>query len=120
MAAKPEVADLVGWLKLQTDPDEATTAVLQECLDTAIEDVESRITLPEFWPADSEDPLTDANYPQRVRMAELLLASRLNKRASSPEGVAGLSDLGAVVRILGTDPDIERLLARFLSLDGFA
>ena len=34
---------------------------------------------------------------------------RLYKRLGSPEGVAGWSDLG-VVRILGSDPDIARLL----------
>lgn len=112
MATKPEVADLIGWMKLQTDPDSATLAVLTECLDTAVEDVESRINLP--------DGTTDSDYPQKVRTAILMLATRLQKRASSPEGVAGMSDLGVVVRILGSDPDIERLLARYLKLDGFA
>jgi len=50
-----------------------------------------------------------------VQQAVLLLASRLYKRRSSPEGVAGWEDLGAV-RILGRDPDIERLLEQYLDI----
>jgi hypothetical protein len=44
-----------------------------------------------------------------VQEAIVLLASRLYKRRQSPEGVAGWGDLG-VIRVLASDPDIERLL----------
>jgi hypothetical protein len=108
---KPAVEDLVAWLKLQTEPDEASTLVYEECLATAVDEIESRCKVP----ADA----TDLDYPQRLRTAELLLAARLAKRSTSPEGVAGLSDIGAVVRILSRDPDIESLVRRFLKLDGF-
>ena len=45
-----------------------------------------------------------------VQEGVLLLASRLYKRRQSPEGVAGWADLG-MIRIISTDPDIERLWA---------
>jgi hypothetical protein len=44
-----------------------------------------------------------------TQYAIILSTIRLYKRLGSPEGVAGWSDLG-VVRILGSDPDIARLL----------
>lgn len=110
--AKPTVSDLIGWLKLNTPPDEDTMAVYGECFDAAIDDIESRINLP--------TGTTDDDYPQRVRTAVLMMAARLAKRSTSPEGVAGMSDLGVAIRILSNDPDIERLVRRFLKLDGFA
>ncbi len=112
MATKPNTDDLIGWLKLQSPPDPDTLAVYDECVAGAIEDIESRINLPEGT--------TDDNYPRKVRVAVLMDAARLAKRSTSPEGVAGLSDIGAVVRVLGKDPDIERLIVRYLKLDGFA
>jgi hypothetical protein len=111
-AAKPTTEDLVAWLKLQSPPSDEAMAVYEECVTVAVEDIESRINLP--------DGTTDEDYPPKIRLAIILLASRLAKRSTSPEGVAGMSDLGAVVRILGTDPDIERLIRRHLKLDGFA
>jgi hypothetical protein len=68
------------------------------------------------WVVDRVYPQPDASHGGRhpeVTEAILLLAHRLYKRLQSPEGVAGWGDLG-VVRILGTDPDIERLLERHL------
>lgn len=112
MADKPTVDDLVGWLNLQSAPNDQTMAVYGECFDAALDDIESRINLPAGT--------TDADYPQRVRAAVLLMASRLAKRSTSPEGVAGMSELGIAIRILSNDPDIERLIRRFLKLDGFA
>ncbi len=110
--SKPTTDDLIGWLKLQTPPSAEDQAVYDEVMNLAIDDIESRVNLPAGT--------TDADYPQRLRTAIIMLAARTAKRSTSPEGVAGMSDLGAVVRILGTDPDIERLVGRFLKLDGFA
>lgn len=109
---KPTVEDLIGWLKLNASPSDETLAVYSECFDAALDDIESRINLPVGTTAN--------NYPQRVRTAVLMMAARLAKRSTSPEGVAGMSDLGVAIRILSNDPDIERLIRRFLKLDGFA
>lgn len=120
MATKPIIDDLIGWLKLQSTPSDESLAVYQECFDAAVDDIESRIDNVFVLAQGAGDLTDDGNYPQKVRTAELLLASRLAKRQTSPEGVAGMSDMGVVVRILGTDPDIERLIRRFLKMDGFA
>lgn len=47
--------------------------------------------------------------------AIILIASRLYKRRNSPEGVAGWGDLG-VIRIVASDPDINRLLEHKLDM----
>ena len=48
--------------------------------------------------------------------AVLLVASRLYKRRQSPEGAAGFSGEGFVVRILSTDPDVRALMERLQDL----
>jgi hypothetical protein len=50
--------------------------------------------------------------PTAIRQATIMLASRIYKRADSPLGVAGFSDLGAV-RVSNIDPDINRLIMPF-------
>lgn len=107
---RPTVDDLVGWLNLQTDPSDEASAVYIEAMDVALDVIESRVNLP--------DGTTDDDYPQRLRTAVLLTAARLAKRSTSPEGVAGFGDFG-VVRIMQVDPDVERLISRYLKLDGF-
>jgi hypothetical protein len=118
--SKPTVDDLVGWLKLQSEPDAVTMDVYSECMDAAILAVEDRIDNAFVVALGWGDLTDDANYPQKVRTAELMLGARLAKRSSSPEGVAGMSDLGIAVRILNSDPDIEMLIRRVLKVDGFA
>lgn len=119
--ARPaDAGELVGFLNLQTTPSPAALAVYQEALDDALEDIESRVDAI-FVEAEgfSLDP-DENNYPGRLRMAVLLEAARLRKRSSSPEGVAGMSELGISVRILSNDADIERLIRRFLKMGGFS
>jgi hypothetical protein len=114
--SRPTTDDLVGWIKPQSAPSDETLAVYDEAMDSALDYIESRINLPSTVDGSAE---SNANYPQRIRTAILLTAARLAKRSTSPEGVAGMSDLGAVVRVLPADPDVERLIMRFLKLDGF-
>lgn len=110
MTTRPEVEDLLGWLKLQTTPTGETLAAYSRVLDTALALVESRINLPAGT--------TNDDYPDAVSTAVLLTAARLAKRATTPEGIAGFGDFAAV-RIGSFDPDVETLLGRFLKLDGF-
>lgn len=84
---------------LGTVSNEANT-LLRRALDVATAWVRERVTATGF---DSPE----------VQEAIILLASRLYKRRQSPEGVAGWGDLG-VVRIMGSDPDINRLLEHHL------
>ena len=75
------MADLVNWLGLQATPDDETLAKYTRAIATAVEDIEGRVVLPYGT--------TDEAYPQRLATAELIIATRLAKRATSPEGVAG-------------------------------
>lgn len=120
MANKPVIGDLIGWLKLQSDPNEATKAVYQEALDVAIDDIETRCDNAFVLATGDGDMLDAENYPRKMRVAILMDAARIAKRSTSPEGVAGMSDLGTVIRILGSDPDIERFIARYKKMDGFS
>lgn len=90
--------------RLRPQPGDATLA---HCLDVATAWVEDRV-----YP--TPDQTLGTRHPD-VQEAILLLAHRLYKRQQSPEGVAGWGDLG-VVRVLGTDPDIERLLEHHLDM----
>lgn len=60
------------------------------------------------WPA----------VPDDIALATLLLASRLYLRRNTPEGVATSTDWGPM-RLTGTDPDVQRLIAPYV-LPGFA
>ena len=120
MANKPVIGDLIGWLKLQSTPNDETLAVYQEALDVAIFDIEDRIDNVFVKALGWGDLTDDANYPQKVRTAILMDAARIAKRSTSPEGIAGQSELGIVVRILGSDPDIERLISRVMKMSGFS
>ncbi len=120
MAVKPTTDDLIGWLKLQTPPSSDTLAVYDECMAVAFSDIESRLDNAIIKLIGDGDLTVPTNYPQKARTAVIMDAARLAKRSTSPEGVAGMSDLGAVVRLLGRDPDIERLISRYLKVSGFA
>lgn len=50
--------------------------------------------------------------PDMISEATLLTAARLFRRKGSPEGVAGFNDMG-VVRVVGSDPDINKLTQPF-------
>lgn len=116
MAQRPTVADLISWMDISSDAVEGDGSPIDEVLGATREYVESRVVnrLPDDYLADD---FTD--YPRRVRLAILIGASKLFKRKTSPEGVAGFGDLG-VVRILGRDADVEELIGSYLNLDGFA
>ncbi len=55
--------------------------------------------------------LASQDLPE-VREAILITASRLYKRRTSPEGVAGFGEQGDVIRITSRDPDVAALLER--------
>ena len=54
-----------------------------------------------------------ATVPAGIKQACLILASKLVRRKDSPEGVAGFSEIGAVVRIAKNDPDVMNLIAAY-------
>lgn len=99
----PELADLKRRLGVTTT---ASDDLLNWCLRVATAWVDDRVyEFPDQQPGE--------RHPEVVE-AILISASRLYARRNSPEGVAGMSELG-VVRILSTDPDITSLLELHLN-----
>jgi hypothetical protein len=92
---------------------------LQLCLDAAIERV-SKLTHIQVRPVDSAgavDPLgTPVEIPADVKLATIMLAVRVARRASTPDGIAGASEIGGIIRTTSRDPDIETLLELWLEL----
>lgn len=56
--------------------------------------------------------------PEAIVTATLMLAARLWDRRQSPGGVLGTSDIG-VIRVTGTDRDVEALLAPYVRARGY-
>lgn len=118
--ARPTTDDLIGWLKLQTAPSPEALVVYDECMDAALDDLESRLSQT-FVVGDGFSLLqADANYPPRVHAAVLIAAARLAKRSTTPGGVEGIDQFGIALRILGTDVDVEALIRRYKRMDGFS
>ena len=110
---RPTVDDLIGWLKLQTAPDDADYAVYVEAFDAAQADVESRLNNDLVVGAGYSLVAEDDNYPPQVRSATLLAASRLAQRSETPNGTMGFGGDGIIVRIGKLDPDVEWQLRHF-------
>jgi len=100
MATDASVDALRLMIGAQSTKDDGLLAL---CLNTAGAYVQERI-YPDSW-----------NEPD-VQHAVLLLANRLYKRRTSPEGTAGFQGEGIVVRILSTDPDVRTLLERHVDM----
>lgn len=108
MAAIPDYSDLANWIGITGSQVAAAEDQLTECIDAAVDEILDRCL----------DGTVTA-LPAQVRTAMLMYGSRIYKRKTSPEGVAGFGDLG-VVRISNMDVDVEALIGRYLRLDGFA
>lgn len=108
---KPTADDLTAWLKLESDPSEEAQAVYEVAIETAIEYIESRVTLPEGT--------TDDTYPVWAATSILLAAARLQARSDAVQGTTGFGSDGAVMRLLRSDPDIENLIMLHKNI-GFA
>ncbi len=116
---RPTVDDLVGWRKLQSNPTDETLAVLAEAFEGALDDIESRIDNTIVVAKGYSLLAVDNNSPPVVRLAVLMDANRLAKRSNTPTGVEGFGGTGLVVRSGVRDPDVERLIRRYIKLDGF-
>jgi hypothetical protein len=92
---------------------------LQLCLDAAIERISKR-THRQVRPVDSAgavDPLgAPVKIPVDVKLATIMLAVRVARRAMTPDGIAGASEIGGLIRTTSYDPDIEGLLFNWLEL----
>lgn len=108
-------ADLPTFKRYVGTTSDVDDVALGEHLEAATAWVAERV-----YPAclgDPGDPLADPPVEATpadpaVVEAILLIASKLYKRRQSPEGVAGFSGEGTVVRVLSDDPDARRMLER--------
>ena len=106
MASTLTTTILLKWINASTSssvsiaatPDSETLALMEQCIDAAINSVEAYCSVPDV-------------YPVAVEQAVLMLASRLWDRRKTPNGIS-MGDFG-VVRVGSYDADIEALLAPY-------
>ncbi len=92
---------------------------LQLALDAAIERISKRCNI-QVRPVDSAgavDPDGDpVEIPAGVKLATIMQAGRWARRAMTPDGVLGESEISGVIRTTALDPDVESMLADWLHL----
>jgi hypothetical protein len=92
---------------------------LQLCLDVAVERISKRCNI-QVRPVDGTgavDPDGDpVLVPAGVKLATIMQAARWARRAMTPDGVLGASEIAGVIRTTAFDPDIESMLADWLHL----
>ena len=110
-------SELRAWMNLgaKLDVEDPHEDILEQLLDTATENIDGHCGR-SFGP-NSEDP--EAEVPEAVHTACLMVASRLWDRRQSPGGVLGTNDLG-VIRVTGVDRDVEQLLHQHRDIWGVA
>lgn len=91
----------------------------QLALDAAIEDHAERCHL-NVRPVDANgavDPDGDpVLIPAKVKLATIIQATSWAGRAKTPNGIAGASEIGGILRVSAYDPTAEKLLAGHLHL----
>lgn len=109
MAVSVDINDVIGWLDANeakplgsgSSYTDSETAVIQRCLDAAVDQIETAYTLPATWTQD-------------IELAVIMQTARLLKRRATPEGTFAVSDFGTI-RMSGYDPDVSSLLAPYKS-----
>lgn len=104
-----------GWLDLEDlktemdiDPSDTRDDARLETALAAAEAFVERVRRGEF--NFDQDPESDLPAPTAdVRLGTLMLASRLNTRRRSPDGMVSMSEQGTA-SVVANDPDIARLL----------
>lgn len=86
---------------------------MQLCLDAAVERI-SKHTNVQVRPVDSAGAVDPDGEPvpisARMKLATIMQTVAWYGRAFTPNGVLGSSELGAVIRVQGFDPGVERIL----------
>jgi hypothetical protein len=102
--------DVLEWLGLQ-DATEETQSRFVDCVLAADAHIRAYVTVP----VDDDD---EEVVPADLKLAAIMWAARISKRATNPEG-STITDFG-VVRVNRWDADIEALLAPYRTWTGFA
>lgn len=119
----PTLDEVTRWAQSVNDyPGMSGTAVnvenLQLCLDAAIERIATRTHF-QVHPLDvggGVDYGTLGEVPADVKLATIMTAARWADRARTITGIAGSSEITGLIRTSSFDPDVESLLAPWLSL----
>ncbi len=111
MPAWPEREDAEKWLS-HGQGVASVEGVLGEVVGAATVTIRGRLD-DRLLPDQTGDE--DDRCPEPVRLAILMLTSRLVARKGSPTGVVGMGELA--VEIMKRDPDIEALIAQYRTPD---
>lgn len=101
-------ATVLAWLKIDAGNPAAVAAVETARLAAADWCQGQR---PDLWTVAGDVQPAEFVAAPRVVQAGVLAAARLYHRRSSPVGIVSADELGAA-SVLGTDPDVRRLLGR--------
>ena len=111
----PTLAQVERWEAQNDYPGQSTVAAerLEIALRASIRRVAERCHLRVL----PEDPAGGpVLIPADVALATIMLTVRLARRASTPDGIAGSSEIAGLVRTSSMEPDIEALLAPHVHL----
>lgn len=121
----PTLDECVRWAQSVNNYPGTTGATsinvenMQLCLNAAVERIASR-THYQVRPADATGAVdpdgTPVEIPATVKMATIMQAVRWSRRAFTPDGVLGASEISGLVRTSSLDPDVESMLAPWLAL----
>jgi len=106
MANWPTLEDYKAFARIEDQEDDA---LILQALEAVQVNVEERI-----GPHAYLGGLPGGDIKSDVAYAVLLWTNRLVKRRNSPEGVVGTSLDGIVADIGRTDPDVNRLIERYV------
>lgn len=98
----PDIDEYKAWARITDDRDDVA---IDEALLAVFEAVKARCV-----PA-----VTAGQCPDDVAYAMLLWTNRLLVRRQSPEGIAGVPDLG-MITIANADADIRQMLSPWLNV----
>jgi hypothetical protein len=121
----PTVDEVLRWANQNTTASGAGTVAgpqperYQLALDAAIQRVGDRCHLlarPVDAAGDVDPDGDPVPVPATVKLATIMLATRIARRAQTPDGIAGSSEIGGLIRTSSMDPDIEALLAPHIHL----
>lgn len=121
----PTVDEVARWAQQNTTASGSGTIAgpplerYQLALDAAIQRIGDRCHLlarPVDINGDVDPDGDPVPVPATVKLATIMLAVRIARRAQTPDGIAGSSEIGGLIRTSSMDPDIEALLAPHVHL----
>lgn len=119
----PTLDEAIRWDKSANSyPGASTGSVnvenLQLCLDVAVERISKRTNI-QVHPVDVAgvvDYGTLEQVPAGVKLATIMQSVRWARRAMTPDGIAGSSEITGLIRTTAFDPDVEAMLELTLEL----